>query len=484
MENINNRARESRISNLQLLSLIMGILLISMIAGCDKDDSYRNERRVEGKISFLDVIDARALLIGGEASIKKSAGLKSGQVENSLFKITEDGVVQEIKFWQIDTIYVETDKGMEMEIDSIELSRVVYPVYIFNADENHLIVCFEEEKENDPYHPYQYDYLVRKSDGAVFELPPGYRPETRWTHYNQMFKNEESSVLIQKDDAGYIYFVGKGDIMKLSTQNPENVNIHQITTGGHSGEGVTNYRVNGPGHIIFNSGGISTTAETRIRFNNGGLAYPEKSLRPFWLGFDNNFYFSYTPPYEPGVSILPVVERMIIENGQVNYHLMGEVNHPSAELTYMMNSYIFKMRNINKIVTMEFSDHMEIDGKVVAEVYNDQNQIKAFSMSELGITRVNIGISSDNYYYLSGMDGNQPVLLKVDPSIFPHSVEHLVPRGSYDIYKMVVTSDDYVMIHALRMSDGNNVISQISPSGEITQLEDIGTEVIQLVQIR
>jgi len=150
----------------------------------------------------------------------------------------------------------------------------------------------------------------------------------------------------------------------------------------------------------------------------------------------------------------------------------------------MINSYIFKMRNINKIVTMEFSDHMEIDGKVVAEVYNNENQIRAFSMSELGITRINIGISSDNYYYLSGMDGNQPVLLKVDPSIFPHSVENLVPKGSYDIYKMVVTSDDYVLIHALRMSDGNNVISQISPSGEITQLEDIGTEVIQLVQIR
>ncbi len=483
--NKNNNSVNVLMSNgFKMIFPLLGLVFILTFWGCDKNENERFERRVEGKLSFLDVIDARALIIGGSDSKKKSDGQYADQSDNSLFKITEDGVVQEIRYWQIDTIYIETDKGTEIQIDSIEVTSTIYPVNIFDADDNHLIVSFQEEKEGDPHHPYQYDYLVRKSDGAVYELPLGFGPDTRWNHYHQMFRNEESSVLIQRDDAGYIYYVGKGDIMKLSTQNPENVTMHQLTTGGHTGEGVMNYRVNGQGHIIFNSGGISTAGGTRIRFSNGGLAYPEKNLSPFWRGFDNNFYFSYTPQYQAGEVILPVVERISIENGTVNYHLIGEVNHPSAELTYMSNSYIFKMRNLNKIVAMEFSDHMNIDGKVVAEVYNPEMEIKAFAMSDLGITQIRIGISSDNNYYLSGMDGNQPVLLKVDPSVFPHQMQHLVPRGSYDVYKMTVTSDDYVMIHALRMSDGNVVISQISPTGQITELQDIGTEVIQLVRIR
>jgi hypothetical protein len=485
MENNFSKVKGFKFSIFFPFGALVGLIGILLFWGCEKNDNPRTERRVEGKLSFLDVMDARALIIGGVDNKKKSGGLFVDQNDNSLFKITEDGVVQEIRYWQIDTIYIETDKGTEIQIDSIEVTSTIYPVNIFDADENHLIVSFQEEKEGDPHHPYLYDFLVRKSDGAVFGLLPGFGPDTpHWGHYNQMFRNEGNSVLIQRDDAGYIYYVGKGDIMKLSTQNPENVTMHQLTTGGHTGEGVMNYRVNGLGHIIFNSGGISSEGSTRIRFSNGGLAYPEKSLKPFWRGFDNNFYFSYTPQYEAGKVILPVVERITIDNGAVNYHRIGEVDHPSAELTYMANSYIFKMRNLNKIVAMEFSDHMGIDGKVVAEVYNPEMAIKAFAMSELGITQVKIGISSDNYYYLSGMDGNQPVLLKVDASVFPHQAEHLVPRGSYDVYKMVVTSDDYVMIHALRMADGNDVISQISPTGVITQLQDIGTEVIQLVRIR
>ena len=119
-----------------------------------------------------------------------------------------------------------------------------------------------------------------------------------------------------------------------------------------------------------------------------------------------------------------------------------------------------------------------------AEVYNNEGTVKAFSTDALGITSISIGVSSDNYYYISGMDGNQPVLLRVDPSVFPHQAEHLLPRGSHDIYKMVVTSDDFVAFHALRMSDGNIIIGEISPSGVVTELDDIGTEVIQLVRIQ
>ncbi len=468
---------------LQLLSISLLVFPLLWIVSCEKTESFRKETRIVGQINFLDVIGAKALIIGGNENVRKSGGLKSGNESTSLFKITDDGVVQEVKYWKVDTVFVETENGTDMVLDSTEVSTLIYPDRIYNADDNHLIVCFEEYNEDNSNLPYQYDFLVRLSDGAVFQIPLGFGPDKMWNHYHQMFKNEDMTVLLQRDDAGYIYFVGKGDIQKISTQNPENISMQALTTGGESGEGVMNYRVNGQGHVIFNSGGISTQGTTRIRFNNGGLAYPEKNIVPFWRGFDNNFYFSYTPAYEPGIPILPVVERLTINNGQINYETVGFVDHSSAENTYIRNSYIFKMKSINKIVVMEFTDNMNIDGKVVAEVYNSESQIRAFSMSELGITNIFNGMSSDNKYYLSGMDGNQPVLLKVDPSVFPHQAENLLPKGSYDVYKMAVASDDFVYVNALRMADGNKVNLQISPTGEITILEDIGTEVIQLIQV-
>lgn len=461
------------------------VMLITAFVSCAKDaDSFRNERRVTGKVSFLDVLNARTLIIGGEESSLKSDGSISVAPGSSLFKVTEDGVIQEIRYWQIDTIYVETEDGMDIEIDSVEMTTIIYPVHIFNVTDDYLIVSFNEENEGDQHHPYEYDFLVRKSDGAVYEMPPGRRPVSYFSHYNRMFANEDVSSSIQSDQQGHIYFMGAGDIYKLNLLNPENLTLEQLTTGGHTGEGVSNYRVNADGHIIYNSAGISTERITRIRYSNGGLAYPEKRIVPFWVGFDNNFYFSYTPPYSLEESMMPVIERMQVEDGQATYEPAGIIDHPEAELTYLENSYVFKIRNHNKIVIMELNDHMEQAGKVVAEVYNSEGTVKTFLMSELGLTSVNIGISSDNYYYITGMDNNQPVILRVDPSVFPHNAGHLVPRGELDIYEMVVSADDYITFHALRMSDGKVIIGTISPSGTVNELDEIGTEIMQLARIR
>lgn len=472
-------------SNKSYLSLLLGAFLVFLFTTCKKDDdNFFEERRVQGKISFLDVIDARALILGGDNGNLKSTGLATENPGNSIFKITEDGVVQEITYWQVDTIYTETEDGMKIVVDSVEIQNTIYPARIFNVDNNYLIVCFVQLEEGENFSDYysiddmtRLDYLVRKSDGAMFELPLGYGPQTRWSvGYNTMFKNEESSVIIQQDESGNIYYLGKGDVIKLNTQNLDDITFQQLTTGGESGEGVMNYRVNGSGHIIFNSGGITAPLVSRFRFSNGGLAYPEKNVVPFWLGFDNNFYFSYGRPYSLVESMMPVVEKATINNGEVSYIEIGEIEHPQAEMVHIGNtSLIFRLDEINKIVVVE--------PDFIAEVYNSNSEIKAFSTSDLGITNINIGICSDNYYYLSGLNGNQPVLLKVNPSVYPHQAQHLVPQGSYDVYKMTVGSDDYVMIHALRMSDGNNVISQISPTGEVTIMEDIGTDVIQLIQI-
>jgi hypothetical protein len=460
-------------------------LVLVMFVSCDDKGDVRIEHRVQGNMTFLDVVGARSIILGGGVDGMNGPARVGGlnSISNSLFKITEGGVVQEIRYWQVDTIFVDTENGREVRLDSIEVTNTVHPVHIFNADANHLIVCFDKEEPDSPHGYVELEYLVRKSDGAVFQLPYGFRPMTRWNNYYQMFSNESHLELLQTDDEGNIYYVGKGEVLKIAPQNPNNVTIQQLTSIGEAGGYVSNYRVNGEGHIIYNMFMVTSPVPTRIRFRNGGLAYPEKNLRPFWLGFDNHFYFSYTPPYDMNQPSMPVVERITMHDNQVNYERIGYINHEQANLAHMTASLMFRLKGIEKIVVVGLSDHMNERGKVVAEVYNPEMDIKAFAMHELGISQINIAKYSDNYYYLSGLQSNQPVLLKVDASVFPHRAYHLVPPGAYDIYKMEVSTDDYLLINALRMSDGNIIIAEITPTGEVNQLEDIGSQIIQLVQI-
>jgi hypothetical protein len=467
------------------IALFIALFVLSLLS-CDKSESFRNEKKVEGNISFIDILNARSLIIAntGDGAQKKSGGDEPAGPGTSLFKVTESGVFQEIKYYRVDTIVIETETGIEIELDSVEMTTIIYPVAVFDVSEDYLIACFEEEKEGDPSHPYQYNFLARKSDGALFDLP-GRRPtiESTYWAYGKMFGNEDGSHLIQRDAQGNVYYLGYWIIYKLNIQNPENITFEQLTMETQSGEGVANFRVNGQGHIMYNTGGITVASSSRLRYDSGRLQYPEKPLIPYWVGFDDKFYTAQKMSYQAGNPGFPVIERIILDNEEQAYEPVGTVNHPDAGYTSLTGSYMFKMKNHNKIIALDFHDDMEEAGAVVAEVYNNQMNVRSFGLAELGITTVRNGAGSDNYYYLTGLDGNQPVIVKVDPSVFPHKAEYLVPKGELDIYKMVVSADDVMTFHALRMSNGRIILGEISPGGVITELEEIGNEVMQVVRI-
>ncbi len=463
--------------NVIVIPILMALIMLSV--SCEKEsDSIRNEWKVEGGIGFLDVLNARSLIITGGSNLK-SSGLEPGP-GTSLFKITEEGVFQEIKYYRIDTIYVETEEGIKTELDSVELTQKIFPVHVFNVTEDYLIACFDEE--NPGGLPFEYNFLVRKSDGAVFTLP-GYRPTIRPYYWNfgqgKMFGNEDGSEVIQHDNEGNVYFLAVWAIYKLSLQDPDNLTFQRLTADGSSGSGVDNFRVNGPGHIVYTANG------TRYRYNSGRLAYPSKGVLPYWVGFDNNFYHAERETYTPGGEGYPMVERITLDNSQDEpvYDQIGLVVHPESVYTSAQGSFMFRLKNHNKIVLARFGDDMGQVGRLVTEVYNDEMQVRTFAMEDLGITDINFGGNSDNYYYLAGMDGNQPVLVKVDPSTFPHTATYLVPRGELDIFNMVVSSDDVITFHALRMSNGRTIIGEISTSGNITEYEEMGNEVMQLVKL-
>ncbi|GEM_PF-2812047 len=463
--------------------LLTAVLLVLSTFACTKDDdNFYRERRVEGRISFLDVQQARGFAIGLDEGAGKYANLDPSST--TLFKITENGVVQEIRYWIVDTVYIETKEGTEMRIDSTEASDFIYPVFLLPAGEDFLIACFNEADSANPELFYEYDYLVRLADGKVYQLPYGYRPLYQEYMFGGMFKNEGPEVLVQQDDAGNIYYIGKGDILKINVQNPENIQVEQLTNVGGGGEGVSNFRVNGAGSLLFNAGGVSTGVLTRMRFTNGALAYPSEDVIPFWLGFDNEFYFANTQASgSAAYARAPFIKRLETTNNQLSYVTIDSIGHPEALECHLDGSFLFRLKAHNKIVAMQLSDHMGQKGKVVSEVYNNTMAVQSSLMSNLGISQVLFSAHSDNFYYLSGFNANQPVVLKVDPTNFPHTASSLLPTGAYDVSMMTVSADDYLLIGALRMSDGNQVIIQIDPSGNQTVMSDIGLSIYQLISV-
>lgn len=462
-----------------LFMIVVSVLMV--LTSCKKEEEKEyKETRKQGTFKFLDVANARTLAITGAGGAAKMASNQSSG-GNALFKITDEGIFQEIKFYRIDTIYTETPDGMVMKIDSTEVTDKIYPVHLFNVPPDYLIACFDEANPEGGA-PFEHNFLVRKSDGAVFNLPWG-RPvsaEHQWG-YGKMFKNEDGYQIIQTDEQGNIYFLGGWVIHMINTINPQNLTYQQITTATINGEGAANFRVNGAGHLIFTSGGITTPFNVRFRYNTGALAYPEHSIIPYWLGLDNNFYYSRSQ------NNYPTVGRITLENNQANYEPIGTFNLPQLEYASLKNGFIFKMKSLNKIIVIAepyFMPGWVENGPIVTEVYNNDMAVKGFNLNELGIASINMGGRSNNYIYLSGMWNNQPVLVKIDPSGYPHSASYLVPIGELDIFKMAVSNDDIVTFHALRMSNGKTIIGQILPSGEIIELEEFGNQIYQLIQVQ
>ncbi len=460
-----------------IIGMVMPMMLMLLfLTNCDKD-TFRHETKVEGRIGFLDIVNAQTLIIAPGEGILKSGGTKSSGTGSSLFKITDDGLFQEIRYYRVDTTYIETEEGTELQVDSTELTNTIFPAQIVNATEEYIIATFVEEPYLELRHATQYNYLARKSDGAVFVLPSE-NPQLfdEWDHWRNMFKNE-TAASIQTDLAGNIYYIGGGTLYKLNIQDPENLTLQGVvsSTSIEGMDAPTNFRVNSAGNILYNAES-GAAMKQRIRYHSGRLEYPEKTLFPYWKGFDNQIYHAQRAVPVFGDPWYPLVEKIILENEEAAYEEVGRIEHPEAELAYLSGAYIFKMKNLNKIIVP--------DGKVVAEVYNDEMRVRGFGMDKLGISDIRFGANSDNYFYLAGMDDNLPSLVRVDPSVFPHEATDLVPKGELDIYKMIVSANDVVTFNALRMSTGNVIIGEISPDGVITEFEEISSQVMQLVRIQ
>jgi len=436
------------------LGMLVMVLAFGMtVVGCDNGNGNGengngngengNGNGKKGNLSKMNIVGATNLFIA-PVSTTRSVREAGDTSANKLFKITEDGYVQEV------TYTYEDEDG-----NPVTSTETLSPSSIIVLTTEYLIIGFG----------YNNNYLVNSNTGACYlytnDLP-----------YPDQNKNGYWGEYIGSDNIGNIYFIANSAVKKLSVTNINNVSLATISATNDS---VSCFGVDKEGNIAYEGRDASNNGVLRYRKNSGGYeVLPGQvnfSFTTFWTGFNGKLY--YFNQSNPDSRIK-----------QLNANPYEAANYGSNDLLGSMGSIGFgnllKIKNKERIIMVGGAG-----GHECYEVYNSTtNNAKAIAYSTFGMASVKFGIASDSYYYLAGTSTGTPqsVLVKINPE---DNVYETLLAGGYDIYKMTVGNDEVITFNALRMIDGAIIIGQISSTGEIDVLDQsLNTEVTVLERIK
>jgi hypothetical protein len=136
--------RRNCMKNWTLMAIIAFFGVIAGFTACSTDDNDNGNK----KLGFIDIVNASQLYVARASNSRLAIGrVVSGR--DTLFKITEDGFVEEVTY--------KDENGNEIK-------NYQAPFEIFNVNDSYVIANFWDGKGG------KTGYLVRKADGAVFSL--------------------------------------------------------------------------------------------------------------------------------------------------------------------------------------------------------------------------------------------------------------------------------------------------------------------------
>jgi hypothetical protein len=438
------------------ISLVLLISLLLFSVGCnngttdgngDGNGNGNGDGNGQKILSSISIANAKNLFIAPMSSASLSLAYRAAgdTTVNKLFKITDNGYVQEIEY------NYEDENG-----NPITSNEVLTPKSIFVLNTDYLIVSF-----------FGSNYLVNSSTGACY----AYTNDLPYPDQNEKFYNGE---YIASDNNGNIYFInsngGPGSVKKLSVSDPNNISI---VTASVSSDTVRLFGVDKDGNIAYEGKDSGNNGVLRYRNNTGSLQVlpgsTNLSFTTFWTGLNGKLY--YYNLSNTGTYIKEIASPFSISD-YGNNGWVGVGFNPSIGIAGLLT-----IKNKNLIIGYNQSGAVEL--------YNEtQNNATAIPYSGFNLASSKFGIASDDYYYLAGTSTGSPtaVLLRIDPSDNTYTT---LINGQYDIYKMSVGNDEVITFNAIRMADGAIVIGQISSSGVIEILDQtLNVELTVLERIK
>ena len=392
----------------------------------------------ENQINKSPVSNRQA--ISGETSSTNSLLSK-----NKLFKITDDGVIEEIIYTYTNT-YTETYEDENGEIKEKEVveeeiqTETKVPNYIYSLSEQYFIIKFEEDC-----------CLVDKTSGSIYEFTKILSPE----------KNLLRPKDIYFDSFGNIYFLNSGRIVKIDTSNINNLSYTFITPESDT---VYGFEVNSYGDCICygNYGGSSN----RIIKRNGGLYNLPATIQGYWLGLKDIFYY-LDADFETYQSSLGPKLKSVKVNA--DFTVTAEEKYINDAVRWSTGSY--SHWNDYKIMTDNRVLLIDKDEGVINEFDNENTEPRVINLDGKKFDKVLDIQQSSNYYYILGKlkGSSQTILFKI--SLQNDSYTTLFSDDSYDVYMFSVSSEDEISFNALRMEDGKKVIGNVDNNGQVSIVE-------------
>lgn len=410
----------------KIFSAILIVFLLCLVLSCDNGGSSPADSSSKRQL-VLNLKDSSNLYIG------KSVNSGSRDIgQNKLFKITTDGYAQEVTYSYEVKIYDKNGKVKETKTE--KATEVFNPEKIIKLNDNYILISFN----------YSDNYLVDTKTGYCFSYPfdlPYFYP---YSYY--------SGESVQSDEAGNIYTNDWFKILKIDITNPKKLSVVQVNPSTERMEGIS-WAIDSQGNCAYRAYDELGNRVLRLKKNTGGYINLPGNVSYevyFWQGLDGQIYYCCydTPDYK--------IKK--IDN------LSYKISDVASDTNYYESwKALIRAKNKNRIVVAA--------EEKIYEVYNPEtNSVITKEASSIGLNKIKIAISSDDYYYFVGSDeSNKCRLVKVDP--ITYSYEYLLSDGSYDVYNLSV-NDDSVIFNALRMADGAIVMGRINSDKTVDILDD------------
>ncbi|GAB1449045.1 hypothetical protein MASR2M44_20670 [Bacteroidota bacterium] len=422
---------------------IIGLSLFVLVSGaCKKggNDSSQNSSIPK----YMDIVDAQSLFIG------TPTGLKKGSAGTQIFKVMNDSVVIEV--------ISKDERGND-------ITNAIRPVNICNLSNNYLTVTFDIPFGNNTVSGGIRTFLVRKSDGAVFQGEN--LIETAVKDGN--FAGRQGD-LIYEDKSGNIYYPkfngvqSNGySIFKLNVSNPNALTIQKYSA---SGDDVSYFTINRYGDLLYR-GGMN---QIRYRHPSKGFFNIEKNVMYLLYDANHNNIYGIKGSYngEDKKSML------IFNRDSLNF-----VGSPDTSGLDLIRDFC-KIKERSKMLYYGNSRNNNQQGDFLFE-FSGSNPIcsRMVSTWSLGLLGGANGpklpiiqlIGTNNNYIIYGHDINsRKVLLKVDGA--NHAViQRKELDNEIEVQQLVAGSNDEILFYGLRMIDGKKVLATLNASNTITVIK-------------
>ena len=403
------------------LALPVVFALVGCGGGGSSDNSTNNVVTSPQALAAFAVSDARAIMIAPGDSVltasARPASVFTASSDAKLLKVTENGHVEEVT---------------AVDADGNAITTLNTPSAIYDVNDEFLVIGFSSSH-----------YLVRRSDGAAFDLDA--EPASLW---DERIVNRSP---FRSDADGNIYFVLAASRPRFSVQRilgatGSDLKRERVTP---EGDEVFSFAVGGSGHVAFTG-----SPQPRVVSPSGALFNISNETAAVWTTPSGKLHFNISNDRR-------IMQIDLAEDGTIAVNEYGELPEAGAfHLLYFLHEVAGRLYLIER---------RDSNNQLVLELYNETQQPRL--VDGLPLTSVKTSAADAEFLYLAGTDDrDQPRLGRLNP--LTDSFEDVLTPNTYDVYEIAVSSTGIITFGATQMSNGARVLGEVDAQGNLMILRD------------